>query len=113
MPIVAMVSVAQVRVLLGESERVELDRLVSVLLSGSGRGGGGEGGDTIARETWNDVKVHHGSHDPAGMSHDPVQVRVDAMVGGECLYCGERMIDSIQLPFIPSSQRQEALDSWK
>ena len=58
MPTIAMVTVAQVRVLLEESERAELDRLVSILMSGSGRAGGGEGGDTIARETWNDVKVH-------------------------------------------------------
>ena len=42
-----------------------------------------------------------------------MQVRLDVIVGGECLYCGERMIDSIQLPFIPHSQRQTALDSWK
>ena len=58
--------------MLGESKREELDRLVSALSAGGGRAAGGDGGDTMTRETWNDIKVtSHASHmTPTGMSHD-------------------------------------------
>ena len=41
------------------------------------------------------------------------QVKIDALVGAECLYCGDMMIQSINKPFIPWEQFQASLDSWK
>ena len=43
----------------------------------------------------------------------PAQVRVDSIVGGECIYCGDLMIQSIEMPFIPGEQFTSALESWK
>lgn len=42
-----------------------------------------------------------------------LQGRVDALVGVECLYCGDMMIRSIDKPFIPHSKAEEALRRWK
>ena len=41
------------------------------------------------------------------------QIKLDNLVGGECLYCGEKMIRSIQRPFIVPSMMDEALKSWQ
>ena len=40
------------------------------------------------------------------------QAKVDRIVGAECLYCGDRMIQSIDQPFIPREKFDLALKSW-
>ena len=41
------------------------------------------------------------------------QSKVNSIVGSECLYCGDRMIETIDRPFIPPDQMTAALASWK
>ena len=41
------------------------------------------------------------------------QSKVNSLVGSECLYCGDRMIETIDLPFIPPEHMERALASWK
>lgn len=42
-----------------------------------------------------------------------LQSKVNGIVGSECLYCGDRMIETIDRPFIPPDQMTAALASWK
>ena len=42
-----------------------------------------------------------------------LQAKVDSIVGAECLYCGEWMIQSIDQLFIPQDQFEASLESWK
>ena len=42
-----------------------------------------------------------------------MQAKVDSIVGAECLYCGEWMIQSIDQLFIPQDQFEASLESWK
>ena len=82
----------QVRIHLTESECSELDQLLVVAsaqsAAGSEVGGGARG--------W-----------------DEVRTKVDLLVGAECIYCGDRMIHSIDQPFITTETAGAALDSWK
>ena len=103
----------QVSFLLGDDEKAELSMLARVVAEG-GKGGMEREGETLTRDNWNEAKVSWSSS-PGHTAHPLLccQVRLDAMVGGECLYCGERMIDSVKLSFIPLASRKEAEDSWK
>ena len=42
-----------------------------------------------------------------------VQAKVDSIVGAECLYCGDWMIQSIDQLFIPPEQFEASRESWK
>lgn len=38
---------------------------------------------------------------------------MNSIVGCECLYCGDRMIETIDMPFIVPEDMNSALASWK
>ena len=47
------------------------------------------------------------------LQYNFLQSKVNGIVGSECLYCGDRMIETIDRPFIPPEQMTAALASWK
>lgn len=42
-----------------------------------------------------------------------VQAKIDSLVGSQCLYCGDVMINSVSQPLVRPENLREALQSWK
>ena len=93
--------------------RAELEQLLVVAAQANTAAGEGgtRGGD--------DIKVcGKGEVGPLAclcyaISLSCLQAKVDSIVGAECLYCGEWMIQSIDQLFIPQDQFEASLESWK
>ncbi|KAK7864534.1 hypothetical protein R5R35_007310 [Gryllus longicercus] len=86
---------AELTPLLGAAERARLGDLQRQLVTMSGR----------------DDTVSLGS---ASMSaRDQVKAEIDDLVASECLYCGERMIRSIDKPFIDDEDYDRVMKDWE